>query len=83
MKYEIQIINGGRVIHGVEAACSDDAAAINLTYFYIGLYACDAARLYRGEHTNPRDPETFMMEILSPMTEKETLLLYRDRRASQ
>jgi hypothetical protein len=76
MEYDIEIISKGRVVRGVEGDFPDDATAINIVHFYIGFYEADAARLYRGEHTNPRDPSTFITEISSPLTPAERKLFY-------
>ena len=52
MEYDIEIINDGKVTHGIEGSFADDATAINIHAYYIGFYRCDAARLYRGRPTN-------------------------------
>jgi hypothetical protein len=72
MDYDIEIINAGRVSLGVEGCFVNDEAAINCTYYYLGRYRADGARLYRGTHTNPRDASTLIAEISSPEAELAT-----------
>lgn len=66
MEYDIEIIDNGRVSLGVEGRFDNDTDALNWTYYYLGRYRADAARLYRGLHTNPRDLTTFVAEISAP-----------------
>jgi hypothetical protein len=52
----IEIIDNGDVSIGVTCDdCRNDIEALNWTYFYLGRYRSDAARLYRGldENGNP------------------------------
>ncbi len=65
MQYDIEVMNSaGETRMGIEGEFSDDASAINCTYYYICRYRGHKARLYRG-HTNPRDASTFVIEISS------------------
>jgi hypothetical protein len=79
MEYDIQMIKSGDTFHGIEGNFPDDETAIKVTYFYIGLFRADAARIYRGEHTNPRDQSTFLTEIKTPMTPAEGRLFSGSR----
>jgi hypothetical protein len=55
--FSIEIIDGGNVSIGVMCGddCQSQAEALNWTYFYLGRYRSDAAKLYRAldEYGNP------------------------------
>ena len=72
--YSIEIIDGGNVSLGVMCDdCQTKAEALNWTYFYLGRYRSDAAKLYRLD--NDGNPTELLAEIKPP-----TYLAERDRR---
>jgi hypothetical protein len=64
--HSIHIIDNGRVTLGVLCdECEGEAQALNLAYYYLGRYRCDAVQLFRSLDTygNPVD---LVVEIKPP-----------------